>query len=225
MKRGSLVSKVELELKALLQSDEFRIGDKIPTESVLCERFGVSRPTIREAQRSLQAQGFIEIRAGSGGFLTSKEGTIDNATNWFGSHSYEVHDYLEIRLALETLAVRLAVEHANEDDLFSILGIANLYERAVLDENVKMMAYYDEIFHGRIVTAAHNALLNNLMTNVTKVLKPFREQVFILNKGVAAKAEHYAIVEAMQERNVGAAEQCMKEHIENNILIVKGFLQ
>lgn len=224
LKRQSLVSQVESQIRKLIQSDAFQEGEKLPTESMLCEQYGISRPTVREALRSLQAQGYIEIRAGSGAFLRSKEATVDNANNWFNHHSCEAQDYLEIRLALETLAVRLATERAKEEEVFALYGVEALFEKAVDAGDYAQMAYYDETFHKRIAAAAHNPLLDDLSNSVNRALVAFRNQVFILNKGSAAKGEHTAILEALQQRNAVKAEHFMREHLNNNIRIVEGYL-
>ena len=69
-------STVDLAVEKLIeyiQGDEVEVGQKLPAEVWLCRELNISRTTIREAYRVLQSQGYLEIRAGKGAFVKSKE--------------------------------------------------------------------------------------------------------------------------------------------------------
>ena len=70
--RISAVQQVEEALRKYILSDEIQIGNKLPTEKVLCDSFGVGRGTIREAIRLLQAKGLVELRPSRGAFVLQK---------------------------------------------------------------------------------------------------------------------------------------------------------
>jgi DNA-binding GntR family transcriptional regulator len=66
-------AQVATELRAAINAGEYAKGDAVPTESVLCAHYGVSRFTVREALRRLQAEGLIRRRRGSGTVVASPE--------------------------------------------------------------------------------------------------------------------------------------------------------
>jgi DNA-binding FadR family transcriptional regulator len=65
-RRSTLVSD---EVRRQLLAGELKVGDKLPTEDVLCKRYGVSRTTLREAMQNLRSAGFIEITPGRGSYV------------------------------------------------------------------------------------------------------------------------------------------------------------
>ena len=106
------VEQVESSLIALIQSDDYHVGDKLPTEKQLCEELGVGRGTIREAVRILQAKGYVENRPGRGAFLARKypEAQVDVA-EWFRMNEDDLKDLTEIRTAIEPVVVKLAIRN------------------------------------------------------------------------------------------------------------------
>ena len=111
VEKVSVVQQVEQRLREYIAESDIMVGDKLPTEKQLCENLGVGRGTVREAIRMLQAQGFVEIRPGRGAFVLQKrEAQKEDIVNWFCNNEYGVRDLLDIRVALEPLAVKLAIK-------------------------------------------------------------------------------------------------------------------
>src|SRR5882757_10369397 len=109
------------QVKVLIRQGRLTPGDRLPPERDLCERFGVSRVTVREALRMLESAGLVEIRVGArgGAFVTAPssnrvgEGLADLLTLSVISAA----DVTEVRLVLEVGIVPLVCERATEDDL------------------------------------------------------------------------------------------------------------
>lgn len=99
-------------IKELIQSDEYQIGDKLPSEQQLCGMLQVSRTCVREALRILQARRFLDIRSGKGSFILKKNELSPEVQKWVDEPDISFMDYIEVRLAMEPLAVRLAISHA-----------------------------------------------------------------------------------------------------------------
>lgn len=72
--RTSLVTRVSAGLRELLNTEEFPAGSRLPTETTLADRFGVSRPTVRAALRELELRGLVQTRHGVGSFVTKPVG-------------------------------------------------------------------------------------------------------------------------------------------------------
>lgn len=158
--RRSLVDAAIEQLREQLAAGAWQVGDRIPTEHELAEQLQVGRNTVREAIRVLVHAGMLVSRQGEGTFVRS---TSDPASVLRGVQRSGVRDVLEVRLALEVEAARLAaVRHTAED-------IARM--RAALEAEAAVMATYPERsgrggtvehdlqFHTALVDAAHNPAL------------------------------------------------------------------
>lgn len=100
--RGGLVKQIGDELRSEIVSGRFEIGDKLPSQAELSERFDVSRTVVREAIASLQADGLLEARQGAGVFITARTPPTNGA--------FQAIDLKRISSMLETLELRSAVE-------------------------------------------------------------------------------------------------------------------
>lgn len=72
IKRVPLVHQVEERIKDLIKEEKLQPGTKLPTEKELCTNLNVSRGTVREAFRFLQAKGIVELKTGKGAFVAEK---------------------------------------------------------------------------------------------------------------------------------------------------------
>ena len=122
-------------LKEYINSDLICVGDKLPSEADLCKKYDVSRTTIREALRFLQAMGYVELIPNKGAHVANKNcDDITDARAWMLMHAREVLDVLEVRLALEPLAASLAAERADQTERYAIMGIEKMFEEAAKKE-------------------------------------------------------------------------------------------
>jgi len=83
-----------------------KVGDKLPTEKELCQSLQVGRSTVREAFRMLQATGHVEMIPGKGAHVAQLSAT--SVRGWFEERETDLGDYMEVRLAIEPFAARLA---------------------------------------------------------------------------------------------------------------------
>src|SRR4029077_5150085 len=97
---------VREQLEDAIGRGVFGPGARLPSERELVEQFGVSRVSIREALRSLEALGVIEILRGRGSFVAGEplQQRELRVRAWLSAHSHEVIDLLKVRGAIETLA-------------------------------------------------------------------------------------------------------------------------
>ncbi|MEV7281880.1 FadR/GntR family transcriptional regulator [Streptomyces sp. NPDC093111] len=147
--RVSLVDSVVEQLRTQLAEGEWAVGDRIPTEHELAELLGVGRNTVREAVRVLVHAGLLESRQGNGTFVRS---TADPAAVLRGVRHAGALDILELRVALETEAARLAAVRRDTHDLLRLrAALAGLRECGDRD------AAADVAFHLAVVEATHNA--------------------------------------------------------------------
>jgi GntR family transcriptional regulator, transcriptional repressor for pyruvate dehydrogenase complex len=148
-------------LKALRErivSGELQTGSKLPTERELAEQYRVSGPTVREAIRGLSAMGLVDVRHGSGAYVTASVQSIVAATlgTVIQLEGLGATAPLTVGRALDEQAASLAAEFATRDDCARMR--ASLAELDAAD-TAKAAATAVRGLHGAIATASHNPLL------------------------------------------------------------------
>ena len=139
-----------------------RPGEKLPNEVDLAVELGVSRATLREAIRTLAAQGVLEVRRGKGTFVSETVEEMDD----FGFSSLErirgqLRDLFELRSIFEPRAAALACRRATEEELADILACGREVERCIRAGADRARA--DRAFHAAIVRGTHNEFLVRLL--------------------------------------------------------------
>ncbi|CAM5323022.1 MULTISPECIES: FadR/GntR family transcriptional regulator [Streptomyces] len=160
--RQSLVDTVVEALRAQLAAGTWPVGERIPTEHALAEQLQVGRNTVREAVRVLVHAGMLRSRQGEGTFVVSQ---ADPGDIMRGVQRAGIRDVLELRIALEAEAARLAAQRHRPDDLDRMR--AALDAQAALEAangqpfggDLELYADHDVAFHRAVVEAAHNTAL------------------------------------------------------------------
>src|SRR3954447_11912434 len=120
------------QIKTLIRTNRLRPGDRLPSERELCERMGVSRVTVREALRVLEAGGLVEIRVGAhgGAFVTTPTSDRVGAsiTDLLTLSSVSAADVTEVRLVLEVGIIPLLCANADEEDFAALQAICDRQE-------------------------------------------------------------------------------------------------
>lgn len=165
--RQSLVDTVVEQLRAQVAAGEWKVGERIPTEHALAEQLQVGRNTVREAVRVLVHAGMLRSRQGEGTFVVS---TADPAEIMRGVQRAGVRDVLELRIALEAEAARLAAlrhEPADLERMQAALEAQSAFEDVEGQPdsgNLELYADHDVEFHRAVVEAAHNSALTATYT-------------------------------------------------------------
>ncbi|MFV0128955.1 FadR/GntR family transcriptional regulator [Streptomyces sp. HMX112] len=202
--RTSLVDTVVEQLRGQLADGEWAVGDRIPTEHDLAGQLGVGRNTVREAVRVLVHAGLLESRQGNGTFVRS---TADPAAVLRGVRAAGALDVLELRIALEAEAARLAAVRRDTHDLLRLrAALTTLREEGDRDADA------DIAFHRAVVEATHNAAF-------TEVYRFFSVQVhesLVDSLGDHAMpaidlAAHEALVAAVEAGDPDAAANAVRE--------------
>ena len=160
-------------LKQEILGDGYSLGASLPTERELVSTTGLSRGSVREALRILEAQGLVHTRAGRyGGTTVSQPTTVQLASHvnlYAKGRSVPLGALVEVRLALEPMVAALAAERRTEEDLSTLRAIAERIDwasendlSAFLEENVN--------WHDAIAAASHNDLLHAFATSVSGLM-------------------------------------------------------
>ncbi len=210
--RVSVTDSVVESIKNLIASGKCGIGEKLPTEAALCEALGVSRTSIREGIRVLQAQGFVEIRPGKGAFVIDYKEPQRPA--WYLVANANFNDYLEVRTAIETLSVRLAAERASEEEINELRTIQKSFVEAHYMQEVSRLVILDENFHIAIAKCTKNKFLINIQEELTENFRPYRITTFASPNNYAnAISVHENIINSIVARDAEKAAELMHLHI------------
>ena len=151
------------QFKEMLANGELKQGDELPSERVIAESIGVSRPPLREALNVLQAMGFIEIKPRSKIVVKSlaAKSLEDPLSILLEGDIGKVFELLDIRRELEAWAASKAAEKATSEDIERLRII--LYQDQENLKHGRNDAKTDADFHVAISVAAHNTVLSHLM--------------------------------------------------------------
>lgn len=205
-------------------SGRLRVGDQLPAERELARQLDVSRSAVREAVRTLQAQGVVEssVGAGSTGGTTITAVPARALTRLLRLHvalaNFRLPDVIEVRISLERLSARLAATHWTEADLVPMRTALEAMERESADRERFNDA--DTAFHVAIASAAGNLLAADMTVAIRESLRlPILDQFRLIAEWeeVAAQliAQHSAIHEAIVARDATRAESLVEEHIRS----------
>lgn len=193
-------------------------GDRLPSETELATRFGISRPLIRQALSRLQAAGVIDVRWGTGSYIRDR-GSIGRADPSFGpvESLEDVRASFELRQAVEGDAAALAATHRPAPHLAAARQALAELERAIETGAVGQDA--DVAFHFAIAAAACNPLFERVLRSIQRTM----EFTISLTRSMAlthpkerlrvVQAEHVRIMKAIEAGDPEQARQAMRAHL------------
>lgn len=205
-------------LMAFIEKRGYEPGERLPSERDLTTRFSVGRGVLREALTLLEASRYIERRRNSGIYLTggadqvSLEALVLNSRLDKPLDSRTIRDCMEVRRILEVQAIALACTRRTDADLEGLHRILDETEAALVTGVYVAELDYD--FHMAVFRAAQNDIFTRVVTPFYLMSRRRREEFFKdPANGVTSQAQHIAIVEAIEARDVATATDLMGRHI------------
>ena len=208
------------QIRLLMRQGQLKPGDRLPPERDLCERFGVSRVTVREALRTLESSGLVEIRVGArgGAFVTApSSGRVgEDLADLLTLSVISAADVAEVGMILETGIVPLVCERATEEDLADLEAICERSEAANEAADYSMGMPLD--FHIRVAQATHNPAVVMLVESFRgPLLMPLQQAGDAApGMGMLAAQEHGKFIAAVRRRDPDAASTIMREHLDRS---------
>ncbi|MGW3471061.1 FadR/GntR family transcriptional regulator [Saccharopolyspora sp. NPDC000995] len=194
-KRTGLVDQVIAQIRELVSSGEWLIGEKIPPETELVSALGVGRNTVREAVRALSHAGLLEVRQGDGTFVRATN-EISGAVRKLCRP--ELRQVLEVRRALEVEGARLAAGARTEEDLTGLEACLTSRDDAVRQQNSTEVVATDAEFHRLLVAASHNPVLISLYEGIRETVASSVATTF--NRDAQAKlVSHTELLAAVRD--------------------------
>lgn len=223
IKRTQRSEEIRRQIEDAIRGGDFLPGERLPSERELVETFGVSRVSVREAIRSLEALGIVRVYQGRGAFVTDRRsGLGEPIARWLELHRDEVVELHAVRGALDELAAAAAVEHATAADVRRIEAAHRAFaEVAERETPVEELVPLDIEFHVAIAKAGKNRLLYDLLSDLHSYLAESRYLALSpSDRPLRSAREHAAIVEAIRARNAAAARAATAAHISSVLAVV-----
>lgn len=218
---SNLTDRVAATLHEEITSSEVSPGDVLPPEAVIAERMGVSRTVLREAVSRLKVEGLVSSKQGVGLVV------LDNRKfSVLKMHAVVEHDVeeamriVELRLGFEIEAAGFAAMRRNESDLQEMRSALDEMRAALERGAVSNGVDADFRFHRAIANATRNANYSKFFGFLSEL---YRHNLLVSRgrsakispRGNQAQQEHEAIYQAILAKDVVAARQAARTHVEN----------
>jgi len=214
----SLADTVAGRLRREIAEEQYKPGEKLPTERELSETYGVSRAIIREALGRLKQDGLIRSRQGSGAFVAEGGASVFRLN---GIHDgVEIQNVVELLMAFESAASGLAAKRRTKTQLAAITARFAAMERAIAEK--RLGADEDVAFHRAIVDATANPVFRDMFNFLDTRVRGFigvARANSARYEGLSQQVqdEHRAILDAIKSRNEERARVAAATHLRNAI--------
>lgn len=215
---GRVSGEIVDQIKMAIRAGQLGPGDRLPPERELTALFGVSRVTVRDALRVLEATGLVEIRVGAGGgaFVTVPDtGDVgEGISNMLLMRAVTPADVTETRMILEVGMLPLVCDRATEEDLAALDRICDRAEQVLQGQHDYDVALSAE-FHAQLAHAAHNEVIRLLIEPLHHPLESSLREAKSRapEMGSRGALEHRRLIEAIRARDAEAAQSIMRRHV------------
>jgi GntR family uxuAB operon transcriptional repressor len=213
--------KLAARIAALVAGGEFKVGDRLPSERALAERFNVSRTLVREAIIVLEIQGAVEVRGGSGIYISAPvAGAVPAVSAYTLSPGPGPFELLRARSLIEAEIASVAAENRKDSDIDRIYAALAAMREHMQDKAANEAA--DRLFHLRIAESTGNSVLLQMVTGLWDHTKaPIWSQMeahfHTPELRRASQDDHQRVFNALLERNPAEARTAMRAHIDRVI--------
>jgi DNA-binding FadR family transcriptional regulator len=200
------------QVRSLIAAGEFPRGSRLPAERELAKRFGVSRPTLREALIALEVEGYVDVRPGSGIVVTTPKSAAPE-----GSGEEGPLEILRARILIEGEIAAEAAEIMKPQEIAALEQI--LVAMKVADEPARVDA--DRQFHRYIAAKLANKVLLRMVMGLfdqreTPLARQFATDFDNAKTWIAVLAEHRRIVAALAAGDHEQARKAMRDHLRKS---------
>jgi GntR family transcriptional repressor for pyruvate dehydrogenase complex len=213
--KESLSDRLGRRIRKMIQRGDYRRGDRLPTIMEMARRFGVGHPTIREALKTLEAMGVVEIRHGSGVYVVRSDDVLVLASPYYtGAVTKKLLlDLVQARISLEVQSVADAVANATAEHLQEMRRLLTTAGENL--DNDRVLNTVNMGFHRQIAIASGNTVLAQLLDVLQDL---FREEQRIILGIFGSRErdhkEHLGILDALDRRKESVATERMRAHLQ-----------
>ncbi len=206
------------QIKEAVFQKKLTPGDKLPSERQLMDQFKTSRVTIREALRSLEQFGILEIRRGmeGGAFIRDPNTKFINnfLQDMFSMGKIKISNFTEARMAVEPFSVKLATERITEEALQKVKQNIQEAKECLDKKNKNDARLLDLEFHRLIAQASQNPVIFFMIDSIMDIMENNISSIPLEAKPVERTNQyHEEIYAAVRDRDVQRAQDLMLSHI------------
>lgn len=199
-------------LRRAILKGELKPGERL-MEIQLASQLGVSRTPVREAIRKLELEGLVLM-------IPRKGAEVAEITE------KNLRDVLEVRCALEELAVQLACDRMDAEGLEKLREAADKFVEAQVNTDITKVAQADVDFHDVIYMATQNDKLIQMLNNLREQMYRYRIEYLKQRESYPRLiGEHQEIIAAIEKRDKSLATKITSQHIDNQVQAVVDFLR
>ncbi len=216
LKRKTLTSQVIDYVVEMIKSGQVKPGERLPTETELTQILGVSRTCVREAIKSLESLGLVNVRQRIGAtVLEPSAANLLNAEQFsVAIQSQQTDDLLEFRKIMEVGLASLAAEKADDADITALKSALDRYRTELSTTGVDCTT--DMSFHAALAKASKNPISvmvwQMLSTRLAEVLS---RTIVLPHVCEETLRDHEKIYRAIKGRDPRKAREAMRTHLEN----------
>ncbi len=215
--RKKVADAVIEEIKRMIQSGEFKEGQKLPNQNVFAAQLGVSRTSLREALNTLTRLGITEQRPGYGTVLRSRGPAIfvDHVNPPLISDKQATIELIEVRRFIEVGTAELSVKNIKLEQLREMGILIKEMHKALRDNKIDDYINHDLAFHYLIAKASHNRFLINIFITIRGFLEQYMRESFRVMPWMLARSMkfHQNIYQAVKNGDLNKAAAHMRRHI------------
>ncbi len=209
--RTTLSRTIADHIGSMIRQGDLKPGEQLPSQRDLALRFGVSRPSLREAFSVLETMGLVTVRVGSGIYVAPAEA---RAPLWRFSDRASPRDVYEARVGLEGYAARLAASRVDAAAVVSLEDAVAAMAEALAAEDIPGMAAADARFHDLIFEIGANPVLAGMYQPMRDMMVESQRLPMTLKKRLGDTLdEHRTLCARLAARDPGGAEAAMQNHI------------
>jgi GntR family transcriptional repressor for pyruvate dehydrogenase complex len=202
------------EFSSLIRHGVLKPGERLPSERVLADQLQVSRSSVREALRSLELQGLVISKRGSGTFINTDnlESMVALLASTLTSGADTLKHIFEMRHMLEPQIAALAAQRANKQEVAELESILEEQVKEIADGGTGVDS--DTAFHFAMASATHNSALVKVISAVEDILRRSRNQSLQEpGRPQRSLASHREILGMIHSGDAAGARRAMEYHL------------
>ena len=214
VQRRRLYEDIVQQFHSLIRQGVLQHGARLPSERMMAEQFKVSRSSVREAIRSLELQGLLVSKRGSGTFINTEDmdSVVALIASTLSSGEETLKEIFEVRHLLEPQIAAVAAKRADAEEVRRLEEILEEQEKQIKDGETGVDA--DTAFHFALGSATHNSALVKVVSAVEDILRRSRD-LSLQEPGRPQRSlsSHRQILDAVRDGDAAAARQAMEHHL------------
>jgi GntR family transcriptional repressor for pyruvate dehydrogenase complex len=215
VKKVTISEGIAKQIIDLIASGALKPGQRLLSERELCELFGASRTSLREALRCLSIVGVLNARVGECTSVAEDgEKFLQTIIEWrLITEKHDIENLMEVRIALEGVSAANTASHGTEGDIDKIRKLLEKMKASTKDAD--QFTVLDLEFHLALADASGNSLLSDLISLIRSQLARTLSKVLKLpNAMPLSLKEHIAVFRAIERHEARAAHEAMTAHLK-----------